>query len=1032
MALRHSVGTSRYVGIMPSHLASLVTLAEIFGARTAARAEADVQHSMASFITLAPLGLGESHVAKVEQQTGDGTRRRIDIALGRLIVEVKKDLTAAGVIKKSEPQLEGYLRTRRDDTGDEYAGIVTDGVDWRLYTLVGDELSHVETHTLARVDSTTVDRLVSWLDAVLLTGPPLKPTPARIEERLGASSPRYKLDRARLEALYEQNADHPEVALKRQLWARLLRTALGTAFEDDAALFVDHTLLVVEAEIIAHLVVGLDPLALTLNVPDILSGAAFHGAQIANVVEPDFFDWPAAVDGGDAIVSDMIRDLRQFDWSDVQHDVLKHLYEAVITPETRKSLGEYYTPDWLAKRIVDTVVTDPLNQRTMDPACGSGTFVFHAVRRFLDAAENSGISNSDALDLLTSTVFGMDIHPVSVVLARVTYLLAISPARLQDRGPLSIPVHLGDSIQWGRSALTLSSDVVEIEVDAEDLASVNAEDGTLGGLDEVLRFPMDDGTDPTALDLLISDLGDLVATGIAAGKPRPKIDHLLTARGFTDEAHRAVLTKTFTTMYELAEQGRNHIWAYFARNQLQPLWLARNPVDVLVGNPPWVSYRFMTAAMQRQFRLMSEARGIWAGGKVATQQDLVALFITRSVELFLRDGGQFAFVTPYAVLSRLQYEGFRTGRWYRAEVNPTSAKFAQSWDLADVRPHLFPVPAAVVLGERAEHHAAMTQDVLTLAGSPSSLKETVGEVIQLTADDVYLSPYQPRVVNGATIYPRPLFLVTEPPAGPLGQPAGTTHVRADRSTDEKAPWKHIDSLSGVVESEFVRDVLLGSSIAPYLVLTPKRAVVPIAGDKLLTEAEIAKRPLLSKYWQAVAALWEAKKAKSSTLSLRAQLNYQNKITRQLPGASQRVIYSKSGNRIAAAHLKEPSTLIDHKLYWIAVATADEAGYLVCVLNSDFVAAEVEKRQSRGLMGGRDIDMLPWRLAIPNYDAELELHARLAGLGQRAAEVASAVSVVDGEAFTTTRRRVRDALQADGVGLEIEVAVGELLGTPSTS
>ena len=71
-----------------------------------------------------------------------------------------------------------------------------------------------------------------------------------------------------------------------------------------------------------------------------------------------------------------------FDWSaGVEHDVLKVLYESIITADQRHALGEYYTPDWLARRAVQDLVDDPLSQRVHDPSCGSGTFVFHAVRR---------------------------------------------------------------------------------------------------------------------------------------------------------------------------------------------------------------------------------------------------------------------------------------------------------------------------------------------------------------------------------------------------------------------------------------------------------------------------------------------------------------------------------------------------------------------------------------------------------------------------------------------------------------------------
>src|SRR5688500_15477910 len=41
----------------------------------------------------------------------------------------------------------------------------------------------------------------------------------------------------------------------------------------------------------------------------------------------------------------------------------------------------------------------------------------------------------------------MDIHPVAVIIARVTYLLALAPVIARRAGSLSIPVYLGDAMQ---------------------------------------------------------------------------------------------------------------------------------------------------------------------------------------------------------------------------------------------------------------------------------------------------------------------------------------------------------------------------------------------------------------------------------------------------------------------------------------------------------------------------------------------------------------------------------------------------------
>lgn len=1003
----------------------LIALATIFGVRALGRAEADAHAAIASFLTLADLGLAAKQVAKLEEPTGDGTRRRIDVSFGRLIIEVKKDLTVKNAVKNAEPQLAGYLKHKHDSTGEVFAGIITDGVLWRLHVLHADGLAFVTEFKLDKVDPDSVERLQTWLDAILLTGPKLLATKERIVERLGSSSPRFLFDRARLGKLYDENKTRPEIALKKELWARLLRTALGIVFTDDDSLFLDHTMLVMEAEIIAHLVVGLNPSA--LGAAALLAGDEFHHAGITNVVESDFFDWPAQVTGGADLVHDLVREIGQFDWSNVEHDVLKALYQAVISPEVRKSLGEYYTEDWLAQRIIDGEVDDPLNQRVADVSCGSGTFVFHAIRRFLGAASAAGMPNPEAVALLQDRVFGMDIHPVSVVLARVTYLLAIGSERLADRGLLTVPVYLGDSVQWGRGAHALTSSVINIPVDAEDLASVDTESyEPLFSIGRNLRIPVEAIDDPATLDLLIGEMADLAQTHTDHETDYPALKNVLDQYGVAGLAARDTLTETFHTLCDLNADGRDHIWGYFIRNQIRPIWLSGRKLDRLVGNPPWLSYRFMSKAMQAQYKIMSESRNIWAKGKLSTQTDLVGLFIARTVEQFLKADGKFAFVVPFSVLSRPQYAPFREGKWLNDNSVQVTAKFSKPWDISDVRPPLFPVPAGVLFGTKTLNAAtALPSDALHVAGRHDALFETNSTIEQQTGDEPYRSPYISSLLVGATIMPRVLFMVEELSAGPLGQPKGTVQVTSHRTTLEKQPWKSQPSIQSSVESKFVHDLLLGSSIVPFRIQWPVKAVLPIADGKLLTAAQRAKYPLLHKRWEAIEAVWDAHK-KTAKITLDDQIDWQGKLRRQVPSPLIRVIYSRSGNRIAAAICADPNALIEQTLCWMPVSSKAEGHYLVAVLNSNAVATQIAAKQSKGLFGARDIVRLPWRLWIALYDPANRTHEEIAALGAQAVDIASAVDLTTVSSFTAGRAAVREALTAAGVAGKIEVGVAAML------
>jgi hypothetical protein len=75
---------------------------------------------------------------------------------------------------------------------------------------------------------------------------------------------------------------------------------------------------------------------------------------------------------------------------------------------------------------------------------------------------------------------------------------------------------------------------------------------------------------------------------------------------------------------------------------------------------------------------------------------------------------------------------------------------------------------------------------------------------------------------------------------------------------------------------------------------------------------------------------------------------------------------------------------------------------------------------------RHFDKYVWRLPIAMYDPTEGRHAELVQLAERAETVAGTISVAGGGRFEMKRRRVRDALEEDGVSGEIDSLVAELL------
>lgn len=234
-----------------------------------------------------------------------------------------------------------------------------------------------------------------------------------------------------------------------------MREAYGAEVGSDA-LFLQHTYLTIVAKTIAARVLDLR----TDDATAILSGRALDEDGIQGAVESDFFDWTLELPEGRDLVLRIARQTARFRLRDVEVDFLKSLYESLIDPAQRKDLGEYYTPDWLAAKIVTRVLTRPLEQRVLDPACGSGTFLFHAIRAKLAAARNAGLSSANAVATCVAQVRGLDVHPVAVIIARVTWLLALGPVITERLGELHVPVFLGDALQWNLRQVGDAPDVV--------------------------------------------------------------------------------------------------------------------------------------------------------------------------------------------------------------------------------------------------------------------------------------------------------------------------------------------------------------------------------------------------------------------------------------------------------------------------------------------------------------------------------------------------------------------------------------------
>jgi hypothetical protein len=294
-----------------------------------------------------------------------------------------------------------------------------------------------------------------------------------------------------------------------------------------------------------------------------------------------------------------------------------------------------------------------------------------------------------------------------------------------------------------------------------------------------------------------------------------------------------------------------------------------------------------------------------------------------------------------------------------------------------------------------------------------------------TGDDA-TSPWAERFRNGATIFPRMLFFVTRQASGPLGMPAGKAAVRSLQRVNDKKPWKELPALEGVVETEFLRPVLLGESVLPFRIADTFEAVLPRDRQGLMDgqSDRLDAYEGLAHWWRRAEAIWEEHR-KSERLTLLGRLDYHHAVEQQFPIQPERIVYSASGMHLVAARLHNRRAVIEHKLYWATAASTAEARYLCAILNSATFTELVRPFMSYG-KDERDFDKHVWQLPIPLYDSTEDLHARLSARGAELEAAIGTIELEPGRHFAAVRRDIRTFIAESDAGQDVEELVEELL------
>ena len=479
--------------------------------------------------------------------------------------------------------------------------------------------------------------------------------------------------------------------------------------------------------------------ALRQELEKLENGDLFHALGFKNLLEGDFFAWylDAWNDDIEKALRSVLARLAQYNPATVQddpfsaRDLLKKLYHYLLPRDIRHDLGEFYTPDWLAERLLNQLgepwfslpkgtrpPKDPPGKRLLDPACGSGTFLVLAIRGLKANAMRAGMAEAETLKVILNNIVGIDLNPLAVMAARVNYLLAVADLLPYRDREIEIPVYLADSIlspARGKDMFTEHSRILETAVGPLPVPAVIDTRAEMERLTDLLEeYVSGDFSTQAFLERCEQEVPDLIE----------------------DNQAEAVLTGLYKTLRDLHRRGLNGIWARVLKNAFMPLFL--EPFDYVVGNPPWVNWESLPQGYRERTAELWTRYGLFVHSGMDTilgkgKKDVSTLMTYTVADRLLKDGGKLGFLITQSVWKTGAGQGFRRFRIgengpYLRVVHVDDLSSLQVFEGASTRTSIF----ILQKGKRTLYPVPYTYWKKTTRGKGLDYDSTLEEVMDQT------------------------------------------------------------------------------------------------------------------------------------------------------------------------------------------------------------------------------------------------------------------------------------------------------------
>lgn len=640
-----------------------------------------------------PIHGGLTHNFGVLKNRTSG-RGRLDAVVNNLIIEYKKysKLDKVADQKTAINQVKDYLNTLSEKEGIKYNAILTDGIKISYFGFNGKS---VENTVFKNIEAEDIDRIIK----AILTNNCKKFIPENVLKDFAVNSETDSIskdlanelysildkkptDKTRMlfsewESLmhlsYDDSGKSNDIEKRRSELSLIFRDNINTPEKEYKTLFALQTAYAIIVKLIACKVIDkIDYDSSTKNYSDLSrvtaselqrflenleDGYVYRSSNIINLLEGDFFSWYSAKEQWTSslweIIIKMIVCIDEYSTFSFEItyepvDIFKDLYMSIMPKAVRHSMGEYFTPAWLADYVVKEGIKIQKNEnwKAIDPCCGSGTFIVALIKNIVGNVNIMSLTEDQKKAIkekILSSVYGIDINPLSVLSARVGYYLALRPFGEVEN--VEIPIYLGDS------AITPTKEVVD-GIDCYKY-SVNNKKKTFDVLLPA-RFVQQKN-----FGKVMSSLQTAVKTNDYKILFQMIVGQLNRKEKKSNKLIKAIKSMS-KDLVDLHNNNWDGIWVRIATNFM--LIARLQEFDLIVGNPPWVKWEHLPQQYSRKIKELCSIKHIFStrGRFGGTQLNICALISNVAATNWLKkDSGVLAFLMPDSIMSQNSYEEFR-------------------------------------------------------------------------------------------------------------------------------------------------------------------------------------------------------------------------------------------------------------------------------------------------------------------------------------------------------------------------------------